>query len=117
MPEHHHDPAVPFAIIGKRTPLLDARSKVTGEAIYTDDLKFPNQLVAKLLRSPRPHARIKSVDLTEAWKVPGVKAIVLGPEAPIKFGVLPISKDETALAVDKVRHVGDIVAGIAAETE
>ncbi|HYE79672.1 MAG TPA: molybdopterin cofactor-binding domain-containing protein, partial [bacterium] len=117
MAEHHHDKTKPFQIVGKRTPLLDARAKVTGEAVYTDDLKFPRMLVAKLLRSPRPHARIKAINLEKARVIPGVVAIVLGDEAPNKFGVLPISKDETALAVGKVKYVGDIVAGVAAETE
>jgi len=117
MAENHHDPTKPFNIVGKPTPLLDSRSKVTGEAIYTDDLSFPNMLVGKLLRSPRPHARIKSIDLSAALALPGVVAIVVGSEAPAKFGVLPISRDETALAVEKVKYVGDIVAGVAAETE
>lgn len=117
MAEHHHDKGQPFNIIGTRMPLIDARSKVTGEALYTDDLQFPNLLVAKLLRSTRPHARIVSIDTAAAAQMPGVAAIVLGHEAPTKFGVLPISKDETALAVDKVKYVGDIVAGVAAETE
>lgn len=117
MAENHHDPTKPFNIVGKPTPLLDARSKVTGEAIYADDLSFPNMLVGKLLRSPKPHARMKSIDLSAALALPGVVAIVVGSEAPTKFGVLPISRDETALAVEKVKYVGDIVAGVAAETE
>ncbi len=51
-------PATGPQIVGKAVPLIDARGKVTGEAIYTDDLKLPGMLVGKILRSPLPHARI-----------------------------------------------------------
>ena len=106
-----------FNIIGKRLPLLDSSQKATGSLEYTDDITFPNILVGRILRSIHPHARIKSIDTSKAAALPGVVAICTGKEAPIKFGVLPISKDENALAVDKVRYIGDSVVAVAAEDE
>jgi len=105
-----------FNVVGQRIPLLDSRHKVTGQAIYTEDITFPEMLVGRILRSPHPHARIKNIDTSKAEALPGVIAVCTGPEAPIKFGVLPISKDENALAVEKVRYIGDSVAAVAAET-
>src|SRR5256714_15355893 len=74
-------------------------------------------LFAKLLRSPPPHARIPSIDPSRAASVPGVKAVRTGKDLPIPFGILPVSQDEHALALDKVRFVGDPVAAVAATTE
>ena len=106
-----------FNIIGERTPLIDGREKVLGQAIYTDDITMPGMLVCKILRAPWAHARIDSIDTSKAAALPGVHAVMVGSDAPIKFGVLPISQDETALAVDKVRHLGEGVAAVAADTE
>src|SRR5690242_21591107 len=74
-------------------------------------------LYAKLLRSPHPHARIASIDVSKALALPGVKAALTGRDLPIPFGILPVSQDEHALALDKVRFVGDPVAAVAATTE
>ena len=104
-------------IIGTRTPLVDAWRKVTGEGVYTDDLRLPGMLVGKILRSPHAYARIRRIELGRALALPGVRAAVVGSEAPNRFGVLPISRDETALAVGKVRYIGDCVAAVAADDE
>ncbi|MBN95549.1 MAG: hypothetical protein CL928_16025 [Deltaproteobacteria bacterium] len=106
-----------FNLIGKRTPLIDARDKVTGQAIYTDDIQLPGMLICKIFRAPWAHARIDKIDTSKAEALPGVHAVMIGTDAPIKFGVLPISQDETALAVDKVRHQGEGVFAVAAESE
>ncbi len=106
-----------FNIIGQRTPLIDAREKVLGQAIYTDDISLPGMLICKIMRSPWAHARIDSIDISKAKALPGVHSVMVGTDAPIKFGVLPISQDETALAVDKVRHLGEGVVAVAADTE
>ncbi len=103
--------------VGRRVPLIDGASKVTGSAVYTDDIKLPGMLVGKILRSPLPHARIAAIDTSAAEAIPGVRAIVTGSRDMAKFGVLPISKDEVALAVDKVLYVGDCIAGVAADDE
>ncbi len=106
-----------YHVVGTRIPLVDGPSKVRGEAPYTDDFRFPGMLVAKILRSPHAHARILSIDTREAEALPGVRAVCTGAEYPERFGVLPISNDETALAVEKVRHVGEGVVGVAADDE
>lgn len=106
-----------FQIISKPTPFIDARKKVTGEARYADDFHFPNALYCRFLRSIYAHARIESIDVSEAEKIPGVRYIVTGSELPEKFGILPISQDQTALAIDKVRYIGEIVAAVAADSE
>src|SRR5262249_16629155 len=106
-----------FSVIGKSAPMVDGTAKVTGSAMYADDLKLPGMLYGKLLRSPHPHARIVSIDTSRAEALPGVKAVVTGKDTPIKYGILPLGQDETALAVDKVRFVGHEVAAVAAITE
>ncbi|NOZ03152.1 MAG: molybdopterin-dependent oxidoreductase, partial [FCB group bacterium] len=83
----------------------------------TDDYHFPNMLYVKFLRSPHAHARILSIDTSSAENHPGVAAVAIGRELSTPFGVLPVSPDETALAVEKVRYTGEIVAAVAAETE
>ncbi len=97
--------------------MVDSVEKVTGAAKYTDDLRLPGMLVGKILHSPRPHARLRSIDTSAAERLAGVKAVVTGRETPVKYGILPIGHDETIFAVDKVRYIGDNVAGVAAESE
>jgi 4-hydroxybenzoyl-CoA reductase alpha subunit len=115
--EHPHNPPEGLKVIGKRTPLVDGRKKVTGEALYTDDIHLANMLHCKILRSPHAHARVRRVDTSKAEALPGVAAVLTGRENNIGFGVLPLTQDETALAGDKVRFVGDGVAAVAAEDE
>ncbi len=103
--------------VGTPTPYIEATGKVKGEAEYADDIYIRNSLHCKILRSTHAHARILSIDVEKALAIPGVQAIVTGKDIPGKFGVLPISQDETALAVDKVRYIGEPVAAIAADTE
>jgi CO/xanthine dehydrogenase Mo-binding subunit len=103
-----------FSIVGAPLPKVDAIGKVTGRALYADDLMLPRMLYGKLLRSPHPHARILAVDISRALELPGVLAVITGEDLPQKFGILPSSQDELALAIDKVRYVGDPVAAVAA---
>src|SRR5438067_5445960 len=100
-----------FSIIGKRIAMVDGAGK------YTDDLKLPGMLVGKILHSPYPHARIKRIDTSRAEKLNGVVAIAIGKDAPNPYGILPVGHDEHALAVDKVRYVGDNLACVAAVDE
>ncbi len=104
-------------IVGKRLPMVDSPAKVTGRGLYADDLTLPGMLVGKILRSPHPHARIRRIDTSRAEAVAGVAAVVTGSEFPNRYGILPIGHDETAFALDKVRYIGDSVAGVAAESE
>ncbi len=106
-----------FSIIGKPTAMIDAAEKTTGGGKYTDDLSVPGMLVGKILHSPYPHARIKHIDTTRAEKLDGVVAVVIGKDAPNPYGILPVGHDEHALALDKVRYVGDNVACVVAISE
>jgi len=107
-----------YSIIGKPTKNVDGPAKVSGEAVYTFDMTLPNMLYGKLLRSPYPHARIISIDTSEAEKLQGVKAVITGKDTPGgKYGLwrrFPELCDQTALAMDKVRFIGDAVAAVAA---
>ncbi|MDT3701389.1 MAG: 4-hydroxybenzoyl-CoA reductase subunit alpha [Thermincola sp.] len=107
-----------FTVIGKSVEKIDGRVKVTGEAKYTGDLKFPQMLVGKILTSPYAHARILSIDTSEAEKLPGVKAVITHKDVPsLKYGISPARWDENIFCIDKVLFVGDKVAAVAAENE
>src|SRR2546425_11352535 len=106
-----------FSVIGRRLPKVNAWAHLTGQARYADDLFLPRMLYGRLLRATRPHARIRRLDVTRALAHPGVVAIVTGADMPEKMGIMPSTQDETALAVDKVRYVGEPVAAIAALDE
>jgi len=107
----------PFRLLGGRIPYVEGPLKVTGRAEYTDDIQRPGMLVGRLLRSPWPHARLRSIDASAARALPGVFAVLTGEKYPTPFGVLPITHDETAIAVDKARYIGDIIAAVAAADE
>jgi len=110
-----------YSIIGKPTTNVDGVAKVTGEAVYTFDMTLPNMLHGKLLRSPHPHARIVSIDTSEAEKLPGVKAVITGKDTPGgKYGLWRRFRelaDQEILATTKVRFIGDPVAAVAATSE
>ncbi len=106
-----------FSIIGKPTAMVDAAEKTTGGGKYTDDLTVPGMLVGKILHSPYPHARIRHIDTTRAEALDGVVTVVVGKDAPNPYGILPVGHDEHALALDKVRYVGDNVACVVAVSE
>src|SRR5882724_1108609 len=106
-----------FSIIGKPIAMVDAAGKTTGAGKYTDDLSVPGMLVGKILHSPFPHARIKRIDTSRAEKLEGVVAVAIGKDALNTYGILPVGHDEHALAVEKVRYVGDNVACVAAVDE
>jgi CO/xanthine dehydrogenase Mo-binding subunit len=102
--------------IGENAPRIDAREKVTGAAIYADDIQFGNSLLhARIKRSPHPHAFIKKVDTTKARALPGVKAVVTGKDFPGYIGLY--LQDRYIFCRDRVRYVGDPVAGVAAVSE
>lgn len=104
-----------FKVINTRLPRVDARSKVTGDARYAEDLKMPNMLFGALMQSHLSHAKILNIDISRAKRVPGVKAVVIYKEAGlIKYGVSPARYDETLFCYDKVRYVGDEIAAVAA---
>ncbi|HLV86185.1 MAG TPA: molybdopterin cofactor-binding domain-containing protein [Candidatus Sulfotelmatobacter sp.] len=106
-----------FSIIGKPTAMVDAAEKTTGTGKYTDDLCMPGMLIGKILHSTYPHARIRKIDTRRAEALDGVVAVVTGKDAPNPYGILPVGHDEHALAIDKVRYVGDNVACVVAVSE
>ncbi|MDP2471333.1 MAG: molybdopterin-dependent oxidoreductase [Candidatus Palauibacterales bacterium] len=104
-------------VLGRRNRKPEGLRKNTGAEAYTDDLALPGMLHAKLLRSPHPHAQIVSIDTQHATRIVGVHAVITGEDLPTKYGIIPWTRDEQALAVDKVRYVGDAVACVAAVDE
>lgn len=107
----------PLNVVGKPFRKVDARAKCTGQTKFADDIVLPRMLACKVLRSHVPHALIKSIDVSKAAALPGVFAIITGKDLPITYGILPVSQDEHALCVDKVRFIGDPVAAVAAIDE
>jgi len=107
-----------FDSVGVSKPRVDAADKVTGRAIYTADISLPNMIHGKILGSTIAHGRIKRVDTSKAEAFPGVIAVITGADVPdTMYGVSPARYDEYILAKDKVRHVGDEVAAVAAIDE
>jgi CO/xanthine dehydrogenase Mo-binding subunit len=102
-------------IIGANVGRVEGADKVSGQAIYGADVHFADALWGKILRSPYPHARIKNIDTSKAWKVEGVKAIVTGKDEPEHYQGKSI-RDIPVMCWDKVRYVGDKVAAVAAES-
>jgi CO/xanthine dehydrogenase Mo-binding subunit len=102
--------------VGQRASRPDGRLHGLGQTKYIDDLTFPHMIFAKVLRSEHAHARIISIDTSEAEAMPGVLAVLTGKEIPVNtFG--PTLQDQPVLAADVVRHRGDGVAAVAAVTE
>jgi 4-hydroxybenzoyl-CoA reductase subunit alpha len=106
-----------LSVIGRRMRKTDGLAKSSGRARYTDDITLPGMLHGKILRSPHPHARILSIDTSEAEALPGVFAVVTGHEMPTEYGIIVWTPDEQALATEKVRYIGDGVAAVAAVDE
>ncbi len=105
----------PLRVVGRSVPRLDGREKVLGRTRYASDLELPGMLVGKILRSPYPHARIVSVDVSRAERLPGVHAVIHAGnvvQRPFGYGL-----DNLPLKAEKVRCVGDEVAAVAAESE
>lgn len=107
--------------VGKSISRKDGPAKATGRAEYTVDISLPGTLTGKVLRSPYPHARILSIDTSKAERVHGVKAVVTAADSlKIKHGFVETPRypaDQYPIAVDRVRHVGEEIAGVAAVDE
>jgi CO/xanthine dehydrogenase Mo-binding subunit len=105
-------------LIGKRTPRIDGVEKVTGSAVFTSDLAFPNMLYGKSLKSPYPHARITKLDVRKAKELPGVITVITGADIPNNNSMIGISAaDIGVLTSDRVRFIGDEIAAVAAVDE
>ena len=115
---------IPHNTIGKSLPRVDARGKVTGETLYSGDLSMPDMLHMKILFSDRPHARVLSIDTSQAEAAPGVVAVYTARDIPVnEYGLQ--WQDQPVLCgpgsskpgTDVVRFVGDQVAAVVAQTE
>jgi 4-hydroxybenzoyl-CoA reductase subunit alpha len=104
-------------VLGKPRRRVDGRAKVTGQTRFADDMALPRMLHMKLLRSPHPHALIRSIETEKAQRHPGVHLVLTGKDFPITFGILPVTQDEYPLAPEHVRYVGDPVAAVVARDE
>lgn len=105
-----------YAIVGHSMLRPDAREKVRGRAVYVADFRLPGMLFARVLWSDRPHARILHIDTRQALDLPGVYTVVTADDAPnTRYGVY--LKDQLIFARGKVRHIGEPVAAVAAESE
>ena len=107
--------------VGQTLPMLDAQERVTGRVNYTLNTEVPGMLVGKILRSPVPHARIAHVDGTQAERLTGVGAVLtrddFGSQKGYRGKYGRIFRDQSVVAFDKVRFVGDPVAAVAALSE
>ena len=104
-------------LIGTNMRKIEGLAKSTGRAVYTDDVTFPGMLHGKILRSPLPHARIVSIDVSRAEALEGVHGVITGKDMPVTYGIIPWTPDEYPLCVDRVRYIGDGVAAVAAVDE
>src|SRR3990172_146428 len=103
-------------VVGRPTPRVEGELKVTGKAQYSADLKLPNVLWGRCLRSPIPYGRIKSIDIGKALRAPGVKAVITGKDvAGLRIG--RCIYDTPVVADGVVRFIGEKVAAVAAETK
>lgn len=115
----------PEGAVGRSIPRIDAVEKVTGEAVFTTDLDFPGMLYAKVLRSPYPHARIVSIDISQAEKLPGVAAVATWENTTdVRYNGSCSEANPPAVPVEdeqifnrELRYVGDEVAAVAADSE
>ena len=110
-------PKEKLAVAGQSKVRTDARTKVTGSLKFCGDFEVEGYLHGKILRSPHPHALIKSIDTRNAESLPGVVAVLTAEHVPGRNGFGAIIPDQPVICADKVRFVGDGVALVAAETE
>ena len=98
---------VDFKVLGQSLPRVDALDKVTGQATYASDVYLPGMLMCKVLASDRSHARIVSIDTSEAEQLPGVRCIITGQDFPdIHFGSGALM-DRRVMARDEVFYIGE----------
>ncbi|MGB7574291.1 MAG: xanthine dehydrogenase family protein molybdopterin-binding subunit [Thermodesulfobacteriota bacterium] len=103
--------------VGIEIPKVDVLEKALGEAKYGADSPPGEPLYLKVVRSPKPHAKILRIETDEVLRVPGIERILTAKDIPGKNLVGTITKDQPILALDRVRYIGDPVALIAAKTE
>ncbi len=103
-----------FKYVGKSYNRPDAISKVTGKAVYLDDVRLPGMLHAAVLRPEYAHAKILKIDTAEAETMPGVVKVVTGKGCTYRYG--DNIRDLVPMAIEKVRYIGEPVAAVVADT-
>jgi len=103
--------------IGIEIPTADVLEKALGTARYGADLPIQEPLYLKVVRSPRPHAKIVRIEIDEILRIPAVERVFTAKDIPGKNRVGTIIKDQPVLAIDRVRYIGDPIALIAGKTE
>ena len=106
-----------FRVLGKNHVRVDALDKVTGHATYAGDVYLPEMLMCKVLTSTSSHARIVSIDTSEAESLPGVRGVITGKDFPDVFFGSGALRDRRVMARDEVFYVGEPVAAVAADDE
>ena len=107
-----------LSVAGRNSMRVDAVEKVSGKAFYTGDMELPGMAYAKILRSPLPHARLLKVDASAARALPGVIDVLTRDEiTDLNYLYGATYKDQSVVAVDKVRYVGDPVAAVLSADE
>ncbi len=101
-----------FRYVGHSVPRVDGVEKVTGQAKFVGDIVIPGMLHGKILRSPFPHARIRSIDASRAEGLPGVICVLTAADIA---DITPIYNGRPVIAMNKVRYVGEPVAAVAAD--
>lgn len=92
----------------------DVADKLTGAALYVSDMTLPGMLYAQVKQSPHARARIRRIDVSRAERLPGVRAILTGHDLDYRLGLYVVDKD--ILAKNEVRHFGEAVAAVAADS-
>jgi len=105
-------------VVGQVVPRPEAKEKVTGEAVYTDDINFPDMLHGATLRAGIPHGTVKKLDISKAKALPGVHAVLTADDIPGRVNHGLIIQDWPALigVGQDARYVGDAIAIVAADT-
>ena len=101
--------------VGESLLRKDGPDKVHGRTRYTDDVRLPGMLYAAMLTSPHAHANILAIDTSQAKVAPGVRAVLTGPDVPIRLGLY--LGDKFPIARDRVRYAGEVVAAVVADSE
>ncbi|MDP2662737.1 MAG: molybdopterin-dependent oxidoreductase, partial [Dehalococcoidia bacterium] len=107
-----------YSVVGKSLPRIEGPAKATGVTRFAGDITLPRQLWGRILGSSHAHARLLNVDTRRAERLPGVKAVISGKDTGgRKYAYTPDMVDQYPLAVEKVRHIGEAVAAVAAVDE
>ena len=104
-----------FRYVNRPVKRVDALAKVTGKALYAEDISFPGMLYGAVLRAEHPHAKVLKINTARAKRIRGVRAVITAEDIPGSKLVGSVKLDQPVLAIDRVRYIGDGIAAVAAE--